>query len=375
MSNPSQQLSKVLSEGPKIRDLIQMHDGELNLEVPQEVSRATIDALINGHTGYCNLTGIDVLKNALIERCFQQHSKLFDPAEILVSNGSSQALFMLMKCILSNADEVLIPNPCWPAYRSYIELNGGIAVDYEMGNKGLDIVELRKLVTLKTKALIINSPHNPTGLILSRQDILVLVALSQEYGFLLISDEAYEGVIFGSGEYVSPLDLMVDSSLLVVTRTFSKLFSMSGFRIGYMFADRKIIDRCSTLQGVMTDNACTFAQHGALAAIALPKSILKKRVDELQHRAYYCHQLLSTTFDIVRPQGGFFLFPDISRVLGATWSSDTQFVDDLLNVKSVSTTPGSSYGMKDHIRISIASVNEAEIKEACGRIIDLVHHR
>lgn len=375
MLNPSQKLSQVLSKSPQIRDLIQMHDGEFNLEVPQEVSRATIDALMNGHTGYCDLTGIESLKNGLIERCFQKHSKMYDPTEILVSNGSSQALFMLMKCILSNGDEVLIPNPCWPAYRSYIELNEGVAIGYAMGTKGVDIVEIRKLVTRKTKALIINSPHNPTGSVLGRQDILELVLLSQEYGFLLISDEAYEGIVFGSGEYVSPLDLMVDSSLLVVTRTFSKLFSMSGFRIGYMFADRNIINRCSTLQGVMTDNACTFAQHGALAAISLPKNILKKRVDELQRRAYYCHQLLSATFDIVKPQGGFFLFPNISRVLGATWGSDAQFVDDLLNVKSVSTTPGSSYGMKDHIRISIASVNEFEIKEACGRIVDFVHRR
>ncbi|OOH83258.1 hypothetical protein BOW65_03915 [Pseudomonas koreensis] len=375
MLNPSQKLSQVLSKSPQMGDLIQMHDGEFNLEVPQEISRATINALTNGYTGYCDLTGIESLKKSLIEGCFHKHSKLYDPAEILVSNGSSQALFMLMKCILSKGDEVLVPNPCWPAYISYIELNDGIAVDYEMGTKRIDIAEIRKLVTSKTRALIINSPHNPTGSVLSRQEILELVLLSQEFGFLLISDEAYEGIVFGSSEHVSPLDLMVDTSLLVVTRTFSKLFSMSGFRIGYMFADRNIINRCSTLQGVMTDNACTFAQHGALAATALPKNILKTRVDELQRRAYYCHQLLSTTFDIVMPQGGFFLFPNISRVLGATWDSDAQFVDDLLNVKSVSTTPGSSYGMKDHIRISIASVNEAEIKEACGRIVDFVHRR
>ncbi|MBV4478600.1 pyridoxal phosphate-dependent aminotransferase [Pseudomonas khavaziana] len=375
MLNPSQQLSKVLSEGPQISNLIQMHDGEFNLEVPPEVSRATIDALMKGHTGYCNLTGIETLKNALIERCFQKHSKLYDPSELLVSNGSSQALFMLMESILSSGDEVLIPNPCWPAYKAYINFNEGVAVDYHMGTKGIDIAEIRTLVTPRTKALIINSPHNPTGLVLSRQNILDLVLLSQEYGFLLISDEAYEGIIFGGDEYVSPLDLAVSSNLLVVTRTFSKLFSMSGFRIGYMFADRNIIRRCSTLQGVMTDNACTFAQHGALAAIALPENSLKKRVEELQRRAYYCHQLLSSTFDIVQPQGGFFLFPNISRLLGVTWDSDAQFVDGLLNVKSVSTTPGSSYGMKDHIRLSIASVNEADIKEACRRIIDFVHHR
>ena len=133
MLSPSQKLSQVLSKSPQMGDLIQMHDGEFNLEVPQEISRATINALTNGHTGYCDLAGIEPLKNALIERCFQQHSKLYDPTEILVSNGSSQALFMLMKCILSKGDEVLIPNPCWPAYIADIELNEGIAVDYEMG--------------------------------------------------------------------------------------------------------------------------------------------------------------------------------------------------------------------------------------------------
>ncbi len=373
---PSQQVALKLKDLTRSsNDLICMHDGELNIPVSDEIISATVAALNSGETRYSDLQGILPLRNAISRNVAEKYGFQLSPSQILVSNGSSQSLFLLLGRLIKLGDEIIVPNPSWPAYVSTIANYGGRAIAYSCLNGCVDFDRLVGLISNKTKAIVINSPHNPTGMVFDKQTVLRFIEIVERFNILLISDEAYEDIVFGSHRHYSPQEIVSSHERLAVTRTFSKIHSMTGYRVGYLCASETIINQCAEIQAINSDNVCTFAQHGAFAALTLMPSRIPERVSEIELRATTCFNLLREEFDILEPQGGFYLFVNIAQFLCKALPSDSAFVDSLLLRKSLTVTPGSSYGQPNYIRLSVASVDIPELSLACERLLTFVREQ
>jgi aspartate aminotransferase len=224
--------------------------------------------------------------------------------------------------------------------------------------------------------LIVNSPHNPTGVVLSRDTLVRLIELATEFDMLVLADHAYEAFHHPTVERIS-LRAVADTerARVITTGSFSKSHSMTGFRVGYVHATREIIDRCATLHAHLTDNVCTFAQYGAVAATELPPTYLSSRASLIQDRLEAAHALISKVLPCPRPHGGFYVFPDLTPVLGGRWKDGTDFAIDLLKEAGVSILAGGTFGSGRHIRISIAGTERDLVESATRRIVAFIESR
>jgi aspartate aminotransferase len=354
-------------------DLCSLNDGEFDLSPPQAVIDATREALARGKTRYDEVKGLRSLREGICAKLRRDDGIAADPDEILVTNGSSQVIFEIFQCYLSPGDRVLIPMPAWPTYEQGIRLAGGIPVGYPCLHPELDLDHLRRLAEGGAKMLVINSPHNPTGIVLSRNTMERLVALAAEFDMLILSDEAYDGLLHHSVERVNTRSVGdAEGARILTTRSFSKCYSMTGFRIGYLHASREIVDRCAALHAHLSDNVCTFAQFGAAAALELPDEFVVDRASILQARLETAYELISPVLPCPSPRGGFYLFPDLAPVLGRRWVDAPEFVVSLLQETGVATLPGDAFGCSDHFRISVAAVSRERTAHAMGRILDFI---
>lgn len=350
-----------------------MHDGEFDLPPHTNVIAATQTALSDGRTRYDDVRGLSLLRERICEKLFQDDGVAAQPSEILVTNGSSQAIYEIFQSYISPGDRVLLPCPAWPTYEQGVRLAGGTTISYPCFDSDLDLDMLRRLLRTGIKLLVINSPHNPTGAVFSRATVEGIVDLVSEFGTLVLADEAYDGLIHATVERVNPIQLLRGhGSRVLTTRTFSKGYSMTGFRIGYLYAPAHIIDRCSVLHEHLSDNVCTFGQYGALAAIELSRDFIATRAGILQRRMDLAFDRISNVLPCSRPKGGFYLFPDIRPILGEKWRNSSQFSDALLQEEGIATLPGHAFGSKDHLRVSIAALDESDLDLAVGRFCKFV---
>lgn len=371
--NPSfgiQLANSILAAKSQHSDIIHLNDGELDLSPPSTVIEATQDALAAGKTRYDEVKGLRSLREKICEKLWRDDGISANPDEILVTNGSSQAIFEIFQCYISPGDRVLIPTPAWPTYEQGIRIAGGVPVGYPCFNPDLDIDLMRRLTGSGAKMIIVNSPHNPTGTVLSRATIEGLIALADERDMLVLSDEAYDGLLHNTVERVSALMVGVaERSRILTTRSFSKSYSMTGFRIGYFHASRNIVDRCAMLHEHLSDNVCTFAQFGADAAMGLSPQFVAERAAILQQRLETAYELISPILPCSKPSGGFYLFPDLRPVMGGRWNTAPEFVSSLLRDAGIATLPGEAFGCPGFFRISIAAVNGDGISSAMKRLI------
>jgi aspartate aminotransferase len=365
--------NSVLSFERRQKDYILMHDGELDFATPAPVVEATQRALADGRTRYDDLKGLLILREAICEKLHQDYGIICTPEEILVSNGSSQAIFEIFQSYIDPGDHVLVPAPAWPTYIEDIRLAGGVPVTYPCLSSDLDLELIRSLVHSRTKMMVINSPHNPTGIVLSKKTLEGLAELAAEQDMLILCDEAYENFVHSGAKHYSLSAIAKDHrSRILTTRSFSKTYSMTGFRIGYLHADTCHIRRCSNLHTHMSDNVCTFAQYGAHAAISLPNNELITRSKIVEDRVLSAYNAVSTLFPCPVPEGGFYVFPSIVEILGDRWLDASAFVSELLRETGVATVAGDAFGCPGHLRMSLAAVNTEEIRSGVGRMKDFV---
>jgi aspartate aminotransferase len=332
-----------------------LDDGELDLPTPSCVIEATRVALALGKTRYDDLKGLCSLRAQICLNLSRYESVEVSTDEVLIANGSSQAIFQLFQCVLSSGDRVLVPSPAWQSYEQGVRSAGGIAVRYACAGSDPDLEELHALVRGGAKMLVINSPHNPTGTVLSRRFMEGVVALAAEHDLILLSDEAYHGLTYQGVESVSARSVRGPSEARIITsRTFSKAYSMAGYRVGYIYGPRDLIDRASSLQAHVSDHVCTFSQYGALAAAQLPASFLSDRSSIVEDRMGVAYEAISSVFPCAMPQGGFYLFPDVRGVLGEQWRSSASIARALKAHCGISVLPGESFGSPGHLRISVA---------------------
>lgn len=349
-------------EGRKIIDLAV---GEPQFDTPAPVIDATKAALDAQKTRYSPVKGIPELRSQLAI----QFSG-YDAENILLTNGSKQALYMIFQVICNPSDEVIIPVPYWVSFIEQVKLAGGKPVPVATRDHQLNCEAIKCAVTPRTKAILINSPNNPSGAVYPMAEIQKIARLAEDHNLFIIADEAYNAFIYDGNVHASMFDIERVRNRVIVTRSFSKSYSMTGFRIGYVAAPDKIIAALSKIQSHLSGNVCTFAQYGALAALSLEGDLLSSRQSELQQKRDMAFQTISKWFDCIKPQGAFYLFPDVSTALKNDETSDA-LARRLLEQAGVAVVAGEAFGMAKHLRISFA-VSEENLKNGLERLAEVL---
>jgi aspartate aminotransferase len=347
------------------REIIDLAVGEPEFDTPAAVIDATKNALDAQKTRYGPVNGISELRGLLAA----QFSG-YDIDNILITNGSKQALFMIFQAICDPADEVIIPMPFWVSFIEQVKLAGGKPVPIATKDHQLNCEAIEAAVTPRTKAILINSPNNPSGAVYPMADLQKIARLADDHNLFIVADEAYEAFVYDKYKHASMFDIEGIRNRVIVTRSFSKSYSMTGFRIGYIAAPGQIIAALSKIQSHLSGNVCTFAQYGALAGLSLDEQLLSARHSELQQKRDIAFQYVSKLFPCIKPQGAFYIFPDVSAALKDNQTSEIMAAR-LLKQAGVAVVPGEAFGMATHLRISFA-VSEENLKNGLERIAEVI---
>jgi aspartate aminotransferase len=347
------------------RAIIDLAVGEPEFDTPAPVIDATKMALDAQKTRYSPVNGLSELRTRLAA----QFSG-YDIENILITNGSKQALFIIFQVICNPADEVIIPMPFWVSFIEQVKLAGGKPVPVATKDHQLNCEAIEAAVTPRTKAILINSPNNPSGAVYPLNDLEKIARLAADHNLFIVADEAYEAFVYDKYKHASLFDIEAVRNRTIVTRSFSKSCSMTGFRIGYVAAATPIIDALSKIQSHLSGNVCTFAQYGALAALSLDDQLLSARCSELQQKRDIAFQYVSKLFPCIKPQGALYIFPDVSAVLKNDETSEV-LAARLLKQAGVAVVPGEAFGMAKHMRVSFA-VSEENLRNGLERIAEVL---
>jgi aspartate aminotransferase len=345
--------------------IINLAVGEPDFETPSPIIEATRKALAEGITRYGPVAGIPQLRQRLAE-CFDG----YDEGNILITNGAKQALFALFQVLLQAGDEIIIPAPCWVSFTEQVKLSGATPVLVETENGRLDLEGLENALTTNTRAILINTPNNPTGAVYDPTELAQVADLASRYGLFLIADEAYHAFTYDGRSHTRLFDLCEDKTRVITVRSFSKHYNMTGYRLGYVVAHADVISALIRLQGHLSGNVCSFAQHGALAALEMSQDIVDQRRATLEQRRNLALELASSLFPCQPPHGAFYLFVDVSKVLAPN-QNDTDLCLDLLKNAGVAVVPGSSFFGPGHLRISFGA-SEAELRNGFKKIKEVL---
>jgi len=349
--------------GKQGRQVINLAVGEPHLNTPSGVIESTKQALDDGMTRYGTVSGLHELKSGL--------ARQFDGYEdnnIIISNGSKQCLFSIFQVICNPSDEVIIPRPYWVSFPQQVLIAGGKPVFVDTCDHQLDCEAIKRAISPKTRAILINSPNNPTGAVYPGKEIEKIARMALDHNLYIISDEAYGLFVYDEIKAQSLFDLKKIRDRLVVIRSFSKAYNMTGFRIGYMAASPEIIAAVGRLQSHLTGNVCTFAQYGALAALEMDESIFEGWRNDLEKKRDYAYMRANRLFVCIKPHGAFYIFPDVSQHLKDGMTA-VDLAAQLLENYGVAVVPGEAFGMPGHVRISYA-VSEENLVSGFDKIAE-----
>ena len=347
---------KVEQQGRKV-DYLNIGDPVLyGFQPPDNVKEALIKAVRNNENYYSPSEGIPELRAAIAEK---EHSKglAVDGDDILVTNGISEGLDMVISSIVEDGDEVLLPGPYYPPYASYVRLRGGVPVEFavDMNNSTPDIDDIRSKVTSKTVAICLISPNNPTGVVFNENSLKEIVDIANEYNLYILCDEIYDQIVFD--EKFVGIGKVAGDSPVIILNGFSKVHLMSGWRIGYLAFNKspKLEDIRENLPKLARVRIATNlpVQHAALESLRGPQGYISEFVSELKKRRDLVVKRLNSIpgLSCPNPKGAFYVFPKIEK---NRYSSDKEFVLNLLESKGVLTVHGSGFGTKygsEHFRL------------------------
>ncbi|MCM3453475.1 pyridoxal phosphate-dependent aminotransferase [Heyndrickxia oleronia] len=359
-------------------DVIGLGAGEPDFNTPQHIIDAAIKAMNEGQTKYTATGGLPELKKAIIGKFKKDQNIDYKPFEIIVTNGAKHALYTLFQVILNEGDEVIIPIPYWVSYPEQVKLAGGepVYINGEEANQfKITADQLKSAITSKTKAIIINSPSNPTGMLYTKEELTELGEICLEHNILIISDEIYEKLIYGEHTHVSIAELSTElKNQTIIINGVSKSHSMTGWRIGYAAGNALIIKAMTDLASHSTSNPTTPSQYGAIAAYNGTQEPVETMREAFEDRLNKIHQQLIQIPGVscLKPQGAFYLFPNVIEAAKLTgFDSVDQFAEALLEEANVAVIPGSGFGAQDYIRLSYATSLEL-LEKAIERIQQFV---
>ncbi|MDH5159910.1 pyridoxal phosphate-dependent aminotransferase [Heyndrickxia oleronia] len=362
-------------------DVIGLGAGEPDFNTPQHIIDAAIKAMNEGQTKYTATGGLPELKKAIIGKFKKDQNIDYKPSEVIVSNGAKHALYTLFQVILNEGDEVIIPIPYWVSYPEQVKLAGGEPV-YINGKEAnqfkITADQLKSAITSKTKAIIINSPSNPTGMLYTKEELAEIGKICLEHNILIISDEIYEKLIYGEHTHVSIAELSTElKNQTIIINGVSKSHSMTGWRIGFAAGNAQIIKAMTDLASHSTSNPTTPSQYGAIAAYNGTQEPVETMREAFEDRLNKIHQQLIQIPGVscLKPQGAFYLFPNVIEAAKLTgFDLVDQFAEALLEEANVAVIPGSGFGAPDYIRLSYATSLEL-LEKAIERIQQFVNSK
>lgn len=355
-------------------DVIGLGAGEPDFNTPQHIIDASIQAMNEGHTKYTPTGGLPGLKNAIIKKLKQDQDLTYNPNEIIVCSGAKHALYTLFQVILDEGDEVIIPTPYWVSYPEQVKLAGGTPIyieGFEKNEFKITPEQIEGVITERTKAIIINSPSNPTGMIYSKEELKALGDVCLQKNILIVSDEIYEKLTYGEYKHYSIAELSTElKEKTIVINGVSKSHSMTGWRIGYAAGNKDIISAMTNLASHSTSNPTSIAQYGTIAAYEgtqEPVEVMRKAFEERLNIIY--KKLIELPgFSCIKPQGAFYLFPNAKQAaLQAGYNTVDDLVTALLEEEKVAIIPGSGFGAPDYVRLSYATSLDS-LEKAIERI-------
>jgi aspartate aminotransferase len=352
--------------------------GEPDFETPQNIKQAAKKAIDDGFTKYTPVGGIDDLKDAIIKK-FQRDSGItYKRSEILVSCGGKHSFYNLAQAIFDQEDEVIIPAPYWVSYPPMVALANAKPVIVETTEKiefKITPEELKKAVTPKTKALIINSPCNPTGSAYTKSELQKIAEIALSKNFFVISDEIYEKLVYDGFQFVSIASISEEmKKKTIIVHGVAKTYAMTGWRIGYTAGSEEIISAMNNIQSQSTSNPTSIAQKASVEALAGAQNEVNKMVSAFEQRRNYIVDRLNKIPGVscYKPVGAFYVFPNFSSYYGKSYqgkkiANSTALADYFLDVAKVAVVPGIEFGADPFERLSYATSME-DIKEGLNRI-------
>ncbi len=365
------------------KDIIAFAAGEPDFDTPENIREAGIEAINTGFTRYTATPGIIELREAISKKLKDDNNIEYAPSQITVCSGAKQALANAFMSIINDGDEVIIPAPFWVSYSAIVELAGGkpvIVYTKAENNFMLSKEDLENAYTEKTKALILVSPSNPTGMIASKENLQAIADFAVEKDILVISDEIYEKLIYEKNKkHISIASLNKDIYDRTITiNGVSKSYAMTGWRIGYVAAPLAIAKCINTVQSHMASNPNSIAQKAALEAISGPQESVEIMRQQFEKRRDYIFKREEEIpyISALKPEGAFYLFVDISGLCGKKYNGKeitnaADFAAELLENKLTAVVPCADFGMPKHIRLSYA-ISLDDIKKGMDRISEFV---
>lgn len=347
-------------------DVVGFGAGEPDFNTPAHVIEAAIKAMNEGQTRYTPAAGTDALRKAICKKLQRDNNVTYEPSQIVVSNGAKHSLFNVFQAICNPGDEVILPAPYWVSYYEMIRMADAEPVLVETSfesNFILDAAAFEKAITPKTKALVLNSPSNPTGTVYNREQLQAIADVAVKHDILVISDEIYEFLIYDNTEHISIASLGEEiKERTIIVNGVSKAYAMTGWRVGYTASNKEIAKIMANYQSHATSNPNSIAQAASIAALEGSQDELKAMVAEFAKRRVYMVERLNSFkgVKVFMPKGAFYVFADISGVFGKKCgdkqiNSAMDFAAALLECEQTAVVPGEAFGDKKYIRLSYAT--------------------
>src|ERR1700760_3936889 len=361
--------AKLRAEGAK---LVDFGAGEPHFATPRHIKDAAIAAIEANFSRYTVVSGIAEVRKAIVERHATDFGSSYTPEEAVFTTGGKLALFNAIEVLVDHGDEVILPVPYWVSYKDIIQYAGGKVVYLETAeseNFRVTAEAIERAITPRTKAIILNSPSNPSGAVISRADLERIVRLAHERGIYLLLDECYAYLTY-VGKPVSAGSFAWAKEHMVILGSLSKTYSITGWRAGFALAPKAIIANLSKLQSQQTSNATSIVQKAAIAALAGPQECVAEfRAEFIELRDYMLKRLAEIPgVTCTKPEGAFYVYPNIGAFIGKGGiKSATELATRLLHEAHVVTVPGEAFGTSEHIRLSYP-VTRANIDEGTRRM-------
>ncbi|MGB3905402.1 MAG: pyridoxal phosphate-dependent aminotransferase [Anaerolineae bacterium] len=358
------------------REIIHLEIGEPDFDTPSNIVEAASTALYEGYTHYCPSAGIPELREAIAELTSETRGVAVAPEQVVVTPGAKPIMFFCILALVEEGDEVLYPNPGFPIYESMINFVGAKPVPLVLEEERdfrFDVSQLREKVSSRTKMIVMNTPQNPTGGVLTREDLEAIAEVAQEHDLMVLSDEVYERIIY-EGEHVSFLSLPGVQERTILLNGFSKTYAMTGWRLGYGVMPEELAVHITRLMTNSNSCTATFTQWAGIEALRGPQDASYEMVQEFKRRRDVIVPGLNAIEGIrcATPKGAFYVFPNIE----GTGMNERDFADYLMEEAGVAALAGTSFGKhgRGYVRMSYANSVEnikkalANIEEALSRL-------
>ena len=354
-------------------DVVGFGAGEPDFDTPAFIKNAAKEALDQGVTKYTPASGTMDLKKSVCEKLLRDNGLSYEPAQIVISNGAKHSLHNSFAVLLNPGDEVIIPSPCWVSYPELVKINDGVPVYVPAGEENgfkPQVEDIRRAITPRTKAILLNSPSNPCGYVMTEEELRAIAQLAVEHDLFVISDEIYEELVYDGEKHFSIASFGEEiKKRTIVVNGLSKAYSMTGWRIGYTASAPEIAKAMGNLQSHMTSNPNSIAQYASAAALRGPKEEMHAMVREFDRRRKYMVERINAIPGIscITPKGAFYAFMRVSGLYGKQYKgkvihNSLELCSAVLEGVQVALVPGVAFEADDFCRLSYATSMENIVK-------------